>query len=454
MPFFLLFDWSWLEISFLIIIFVIGLLATSLIIPLVIKFSKKKGYVGIDIHKNAHPEVPESGGLSLVFGFLIAFIMLMIFFPEYFNKTLILLLTLILAGFIGFIDDRVKLRSRYKVLLTILTGSILYIAYLFSFITISSPIIPFLGKLRLTVLYPILSPLIIAIFSNIVNMLEGYNGEGSGTCLIALIFIFICGIIWQSTETIIYTIASIGVLIPFFKYNKFPARIFPGDVGTLTMGALLGCIALFGSLEAAVFCALFIHIFNGFYVLYSVKGFLESSDIQEKKSDIVLLEDDKIRASYDKEAALTLPRLILADGPLTEPELVFNFYIITIICGFFSIFTIIMMRWTIGSLDFSVVIITSIIISILITLILIKYKRIRGITYLMILLLIFGYFLLFLIKLLIIPNITFDIIIFYIRIPLNILISVIIVLPFLSIWYYITIKYFWFKLRKKNEEFH
>ncbi|MHA1414167.1 MAG: hypothetical protein ACTSO4_16305 [Promethearchaeota archaeon] len=76
MPFFLLFDWSWLEISFLIIIFVIGLLATSLIIPLVIKFSKKKGYVGIDIHKNAHPEVPESGGLSLVFGFLIAFIML------------------------------------------------------------------------------------------------------------------------------------------------------------------------------------------------------------------------------------------------------------------------------------------------------------------------------------------------------------------------------------------
>jgi len=153
--------------------------------------------------------------------------MLMIFFPEYFNKTLILLLTLILAGFIGFIDDRVKLRSRYKVLLTILTGSILYIAYLFSFITISSPIIPFLGKLRLTVLYPILSPLVIAIFSNIVNMLEGYNGEGSGTCLmlegyngegsgtclIALIFIFICGIIWQSTETIIYTIASIGVLI-------------------------------------------------------------------------------------------------------------------------------------------------------------------------------------------------------------------------------------------------
>ncbi|MFW9783196.1 MAG: hypothetical protein ACFFFB_13015, partial [Candidatus Heimdallarchaeota archaeon] len=298
-------DWGFLEVIHLIIIFVVGFLATYFILPYVLNFMKKKKYIGIDIHKNSRPEVAESGGLSFVIGFIISSIFLMLFFPIIINEITIFLITVILAALIGFIDDRVKLRSLYKILLSIFSGTVIFIANQYGYINIPSPTFPFLSQTRLTIIYPYLIPLLVAIFVNTVNMLEGYNGEGSGTSLIAVCFLFVCAIISNSFQGVIFSIPVIAVLIPFFLKNRYPAVIFPGDIGTLSMGAMIACIMLFGSLEVATFCALLIHIFNSFYIIYSVKGFLESDKIREGKDDIILLETDEIKASDEKNAALT-----------------------------------------------------------------------------------------------------------------------------------------------------
>jgi len=338
-------DWGILEVLYLIIIFAVGFFVTLLIIPYVIKYMKKKGKVGYDIHKNDRPEIAESGGISIVIGILVASTLAMILFPVFFNVIFIFSLTIILAAIIGLVDDIKKLRSRYKILLTLFTGSFIFFANYYNFIKISSPTLPFLGTTRLTLLYPLMVPIIVAVFANTVNMMEGYNGEGSGTCLIAVCFLFVCSLILNSAEGLLFTLIAIAVLIPFYLYNKYPAKIFPGDIGTLSIGVMIACIALFGSLEVALFCALLMHIFNSFYILSSVKGFFESSKIQGFKNDIILLEDDRIKASHQKGAALTLPRLILAKGPLTEKELVNNFYAISIICGIFSIISTLLKKY-------------------------------------------------------------------------------------------------------------
>jgi len=441
-------NWGLMEILFLIIVFIVGFLITLLVLPYIIKFMERKKYVGIDIHKNAKPEIAESGGLSIIIGFIFALIFLIIFFPGFFKEILIFLLTVLLAGFIGFIDDRKKLRSRYKIILSIFAGSIIFLANFFNFIIIDSPIIPFLDRTRLTIIYPFLVPLIIAVFINSVNMLEGYNGEGSGTCLIAICFLFICSLIWNSAEGVIFTVPVLAVIIPFFLYNKYPAKIFPGDIGTLSMGAMIACIMLFGSLEVATFCALLIHIFNSFYYIYSVRGFFESSDIQESKDDIILLEDDFIKASDQKDAVLTLPRLILAKGPLTEPELVKNFYAISIICGFFSILSILLMQFTLGNFNIYLSIIILIILLGPTIFILYKFPRIRGIITLMIILLISILGFLIFIEVVIMPLPLEDLNLGWIDIPINLLISFILMIPILLIWYLITIKYFWNEIDK------
>ncbi|MFX1345183.1 MAG: hypothetical protein ACFFAI_08735 [Promethearchaeota archaeon] len=409
---------------------------------------KRKDYIGYDIHKNAQPKVPESGGIVLVIGFTITSIFLMLFFPEIISETLIFLLTVVSAGMIGFIDDRKKLRSRYKITFSIFCGSAIFFANFFGFITISSPTIPFLDKTRLNIIYPLIIPVIVAVFVNSVNMLEGYNGEGSGTCLIVVIFLFICGLIWNSAEAVFFTIPVIAVIIPFFIYNKYPARIFPGDVGTLSMGAMIACIMFFGSLEVATFCALLTHIFNSFYVINSVRGFFESSDIHEDKSDIILLKDDRIQASDKRDAALTLPRLILAKGPLTEPELVKNFYALSTICGFFSIASIIFLQFSIGNYEFIFLLVSICIIAIPTCFLLYKFPRIRGITVQMIILLMFITCFLAIIEIFVMPLPIKDIGFGVIKIPVNLLISFLLVVPGLLIWYLLAIKYFWSVINK------
>jgi UDP-N-acetylmuramyl pentapeptide phosphotransferase/UDP-N-acetylglucosamine-1-phosphate transferase len=441
-------NWGLLEIVYFIIVFISGFLVTLFIIPILIKFMKKKGYVGYDIHKNAKPEVAESGGISMLVGISVASGLLIFFFPTFINVILIFLLTALLAGMIGFIDDRKKLRSRYKILLTIFTGSIIFLANLFNFINISSPFFPFIGQLRITIIYPLLIPLIVAVFANSVNMLEGYNGEGSGTCLIAICFIFICGLLWNSAVTILLALPVLAVLIPFFLYNKYPAKIFPGDVGTLSLGAMIACIALIGSIEVAVFCALLIHIFNSFYVISSVRGFIESSDIQLGRDDIILLPDNRIKASDNKKAVLTLPRLILVEEALTEKELVNHFFIISIICGLFSLTSVIFMLWTIEKIDIIVVVIFILVFLVPFSILMYKYPKIRGIIILMILLLvltsIFLVFVDFFIMSLIFPSINLIVI----SVPINIFLSSLLYIPIVLLWYYLSIKYFWMKINK------
>ncbi|MFX1238831.1 MAG: hypothetical protein ACFE8P_14075, partial [Promethearchaeota archaeon] len=344
----------------------------------------------------------------------------------------------------------------HLILLTIFTGGIIFLANYFGFITISTPTIPFLGKLRIHIIYPFVVPIIVAIFANTVNMLEGYNGEGSGTCLIAMCFLFVCGIIFNSAQGVIFAVPVIAVLIPFFLYNKFPAKIFPGDVGTLSMGAMISCVMLFGSLEVAAFSALLIHIFNSFYVIRSVKGFMESDDIHGSKSDIILLEDDRIKASDRKDAVLTLPRLILARGPLTEPELTKNFFAISIFCGFFSILMTFLLLFTKGSFSLEEIIIIEFfffaIFSIPSALLLLYFPRIRGVITIMILLLVFGCFFLILINQFVLPIQIPDINLGFVFVPVNVMISLILAVPGIMIWYFITIKYFWYEMNRMKDK--
>jgi UDP-N-acetylglucosamine--dolichyl-phosphate N-acetylglucosaminephosphotransferase len=409
---------------------------------------KKKGFVGYDIHKNARPEVAESGGLSFVIGFVVTSILLTIFFPTFFNEISIFLLTVLLAAMIGFLDDRVKLRSRYKILLSIFSGTAIFIANITGYINISSPTFPILDRTRLTFIYPFLIPFLVAIFANTVNMLEGYNGEGSGTCLIAVCSLFICALIWDSTEGVIFSIPVIAVLIPFFLKNRYPAKIFPGDIGTLSMGAMIACIMLFGSLEVAAFCALLIHIFNSFYVIYSVRGFLESDKIHEGKEDIILLKDDRIKASDQRKSALTLPRLILARGPLTEPALVKNFLSISIICGIFAILSVLFTQFTTGIIEVGLFFAIFVFLIALIVVFIKFFPRIRGVVFLMILLLIAGITFFLIVEIIIITLPLAEINLGIIKIPINLIIIFIIGISGLIGWYYITIIYFWNQIKK------
>ncbi len=441
---------SLLEIFYLILLFFLGFSITYFIMPYIIRFMKKKGYIGIDIHKNSKPEVAESGGLSMIFGFLGGSIFLLIFFIDLSHEIIIICLTILLSGLIGYLDDRIKLKSRYKVGMNLFTGLLIFFANFYGFITIENPTFPIIGKMRLTIIYPILIPLIVTVFTNTVNMLEGYNGEGSGTCLIAVGVLFICSIIINTSEGLIFSILSFSIILAFFLFNKYPAKVFPGDIGTLSMGAMIACIALFGSLEIIALVVLLTHIFNSFYYIISAKGFFESTEIHKFRDDIILMKDDFIKASEEKNALFTLPRLILSKGPLKEPQLVKYLHILTFLCGFLAILSAFLIRWTNESINYILMMVLVIVICFVYILFFFLFPRIIDLSIHIVVLFVVMIVLLVLVDRFIISLSLNELNLGFIQIPYNILISIILVIPIILIWYKITIRYFWNQIHKKN----
>lgn len=422
------------DVVILISLSIFSYLFTTWIYPKYISFANKRKWVGNDIHKNNKPEVAESGGIPFLLGIIPPFIFVCFIFPELKNESIIILLLIISYGIIGFIDDRIILSPFKKLFLMLLTSAVITILHWKGFIQIDNPIIPIIGQVRITIIYPLIVPIIILILANLVNMLEGYNGEGSGTALIVISFLLIDSIIRKSSEGLIFILCILGSLAAFFKFNKYPAKVFPGDVGTLSMGAAIGCVAIFGSLEVAMFCCILVHLFNGFYVVSTVGGLKERHNIKTK--DIFISENELITPSLGKNDHMTLPRLIVATKPLTEPILVHHFWALGYIGGLFSIIGQVIIAFTLNQLSLLTTIILTIIILCGIIPIFIKYKAIRGIIYFMIALLVIGGLLLIFIDL------------YIVHLLYNwIIVGIIGIIGFFS-WYYLTIKYFWYKINK------
>ncbi len=192
---------------------------------------KAGGIVGKDIHKLTKPEVPpEMGGLALLISIGVVSSLIK---PE-------IGLVFLLFGIVGIIDDLTALKQSHKVALSLIVASPVM------FFDIPRYVDVFGFPLNLGVIYPIVALLYVVGSANLVNMLAGFNGLEVGTSAIALAFL---GVLTDGTArelALIGTAAALG----FLWWNRYPARVFPGDTGTLSLGALIGLVAVVGKVEA------------------------------------------------------------------------------------------------------------------------------------------------------------------------------------------------------------
>lgn len=159
-------------------------------------------------------------------------------------------------GLIGFIDDYkiVKegkndgLKPRTKMLMQLCLAVVFYFLYL-EIGGNNSIHIPFINKsLDLGWLY---LPFIMFMFSgssNAVNLTDGMDGLAGGTTLISMIPIIY--VAYESNNPIMIALLAIfGSLIAFLFFNKKPAQIFMGDVGSLSLGAMIAATAVLLKIE-------------------------------------------------------------------------------------------------------------------------------------------------------------------------------------------------------------
>jgi len=284
----------------------IGLTITLTLTPYLAARMKNAGIVGRDIHKPDQPEVAEMGGLALITGIGIAGVFIG-GLPGW------LLPVFLLFGVVGIIDDLTSLRQSHKVALSLLVSLPLLTAKV-------APTLNLPGfTLNLGVLYPIFAILFVTGSANLVNMLAGFNGLEVGTSGIALLFLALV------TEGPARALALTGsaAAFAFLLWNRYPARVFPGDTGTLSLGALIGLVGILGKAEFYAAILLVPHFLD-----FVIKAAGVRFGVR-KHGRTVVLEDGTLKAPpYPSLLGFIMRRI-----RVTEPQLVALVWLIEALLG-------------------------------------------------------------------------------------------------------------------------
>lgn len=156
------------------------------------------------------------------------------------------------SGLIGFLDDYAKvskqqslgLKARHKLL-----GQLLLVAVFSGVIFLTGHStevkIPFTEVfIDFGYFYPLLIFFMISGTSNAVNLTDGIDGLAAGAVILALLAYLIIAVVQGVVEVAYFNAALIGACFGFLVYNLHPAKIFMGDVGSLSLGSALAAAAV------------------------------------------------------------------------------------------------------------------------------------------------------------------------------------------------------------------
>ena len=223
--------------------------------PMIIPRLKRAGIVGKNMNSEKQEKIPEMGGLVIAasFGAGIVFaIFLRTFFDVFLSVSLTSILavlsTVLIVVIIGVFDDLISIGQRVKAFLPVFAAlPLMAIKEGYSLMRI-----PFVGWVNFGIFYPlVLVPLGITGAANAVNMLAGFNGLEVGMGIVAVGSLAIIAYIIGQTTALIILMAVLGALLATLYYNWYPAKILVGDVGTLSIGAVIASAVIIGNYETA-----------------------------------------------------------------------------------------------------------------------------------------------------------------------------------------------------------
>ncbi|MDD1775514.1 MAG: multidrug transporter [Methanobacterium sp.] len=292
---------------------VVAFLVTYLAMPRLIKKLRNAQIVGKDIHKPSKPKVAEMGGIGILLGFIIGLFVAIYLYPTLQFTLIITMLVILLVGMVGMVDDLIALSSKEKLILLWFAGLPL--------IWIAPP--------NVGILYILLIPVAVTIAANLTNMLAGLNGIESGLGAIAMTSLTVSCIILGKYDVAIISMAMLGALLAFLIYNRHPSRVFPGDVGTLIIGATIVAVAFIGRVKIIALIVLIPNIIDSALKFYSA-GIMERQDHNPTEVG----DDGKLMAP--EGGFNSLIRSVL-HRPMSEEKVVLIIWLIGIIFGLVGI---------------------------------------------------------------------------------------------------------------------
>lgn len=236
----------------------VAFVLTAILIPILIPLLKRMKF-GQTIRKEG-PEshliktgTPTMGGLSFI-TVTILLSVIGLFFVDDIYKLLVLIIVTLGFALIGFIDDYIivvkkdnaGLSSKQKFLAQIIVAVIIYIIMANWIPDIESGIqIPGTDFfIPLGVFFVVWIVFWLVGFSNAVNLTDGLDGLSTGTSIIAFGSFLAISLIIGEMEIALFLFILIGALFGFLLFNKYPAKLFMGDTGSLALGGIIATVSI------------------------------------------------------------------------------------------------------------------------------------------------------------------------------------------------------------------
>jgi len=218
---------------------------TLIVIPWLIPRLKARGVVGRDLNKPGKPEVAEMGGIAVVVGFLTgASVLVALNGIKNINLLNVSLSAVLGAAFVGMMDDLFDLRQRHKAFLPFV------IALPFASVADPHVVIPYVADIQFGPWMILVAAFAITCAANAANMLEGFNGLGTGLGIIMSLTLIVLCILHGRLDGTYLLVPLMGALMAFLWFNKYPASIFPGDTMMLFIGATVAVAGILSNLQA------------------------------------------------------------------------------------------------------------------------------------------------------------------------------------------------------------
>ena len=319
---------------------------------------------------------PTMGGIIILLSILVPILL----FGDLTNtNVLLLILTTVWLGLLGFLDDYIKvfkhnkdgLNGKYKIVGQILLGVIVGLTlYLTSDQGVSYSrttipffkgnefdykwLIPFSGPVVRALqggLYVLVITFIITACSNGTNLTDGMDGLAAGVSAIVGATLGVLAYVSGHTgfaeylnimylpnigEVTVYAVCLVGALLGFLWYNAFPAQVFMGDTGSLALGGIIGVLAILIRKE------LLLPILCGVFLVESLSVIIQRAYFKYTKkktgTGVRVFRMSPLHHHFQKEN----PDALIQRPKQIQPEnkIVVRFWIVSIILAVITIVTL------------------------------------------------------------------------------------------------------------------
>ncbi|MEK7775203.1 MAG: MraY family glycosyltransferase [Candidatus Zixiibacteriota bacterium] len=233
-------------------------LLSLLIVPVAVRLGHRFNLLDLPVrHKRHKRPTPYTGGLALFAVFWLTIIVSTVMFDDAFGAYRDQLPWVFVASLLicigGFLDDCYHLNEWKKLTIQIISAVILLAGGLKAQL-LTTPS----GSLELGWLAYPLTIAWVVMLTNAINIIDGLDGLATGVSLIAACFMLVIGSHHDIGAILVFVCALIGFLSVFWWHNKYPAKVFLGDSGSMQIGFLFAVISLGHPLKSFTASALYL----------------------------------------------------------------------------------------------------------------------------------------------------------------------------------------------------